>query len=87
MSTQVAVRLDPELLERLDWVMSRRSFENRAEAIRAAITQMARLEREREIDDQIIASYSATPQDSSEIPSPNFQAWDDLDEDDWSDWK
>ena len=85
-TTQVAVRLEPDLLERLDWLIVRCSFENRAEAIRTAIDELARREREREIDEQIIAAYTKMPQTDDDFIDPDFSSWDALDDEDWSEW-
>ena len=82
--------MEPALLERLDWLVARCSFENRAEAIRAAIERLAKQEREREIDEQIVEAYTRMPQTQDELEglgSPDFSAWDALDEEDWSDWE
>ena len=87
-TTQVAVRMESELLERLDWLVARCSFENRAEAIRAAIEKLAKQEREHEIDEQIIEAYTRMPQTGDELPvTRSFAAWDALDDEDWSDWE
>jgi metal-responsive CopG/Arc/MetJ family transcriptional regulator len=82
--------MEPELLQRLDWLVVRCSFDNRAEAIRDAIERVAAQEREREIDEQIIAAYTRMPQTPEELEwlsAPDFSAWDALDEEDWSDWE
>jgi Arc/MetJ-type ribon-helix-helix transcriptional regulator len=87
-TTQVAVRMEQELLERLDWLVVRCSFENRAEAIRAAIERLAKQEREREIDEQIVDAYTRMPQTEGELPSARvFSSWNELDDEDWSDWE
>ena len=89
-TTQVAVRMEQGLLERLDWLVVRCSFENRAEAIRAAIERLAKQEREREIDEQIIEAYTRMPQTADELDwlnNPDLSAWDALDDEDWSDWE
>jgi Arc/MetJ-type ribon-helix-helix transcriptional regulator len=89
-TTQIAVRMEAQLLERLDWLVVRCSFENRAEAIRAAIERLAKQERDSEIDEQIIAAYTRMPQTPEELESlsaPDFSAWDALDDEDWSDWE
>jgi Arc/MetJ-type ribon-helix-helix transcriptional regulator len=89
-TTQVAVRMERDLLERLDWLVVHGSFETRAEAIRAAIDSLAKQEREREIDEQIVAAYTRMPQTPAELEwlsTPDFSAWDALDDEDWSDWE
>ena len=87
-TTQVAVRMERDLLERLDWLVVHGSFENRAEAIRAAIESLAKQEREREIDEQIVDAYTRMPQTEEELPSARgFSSWNELDDEDWSDWE
>ncbi len=85
-STQIAVRMEPELLEKLDWLVVRCSFENRAEAIRSVIERVARVEREREIDEQIVAAYTRMPQTEEELAWSRKSDWSDLPDEDWSDW-
>ncbi len=78
--------MEAELLERLDWLVSRCSFENRAEAIRAAIEKLAKQEREREIDEQIIDAYTRMPQTEEELAWSRHNDWSNLPDEDWSDW-
>jgi Arc/MetJ-type ribon-helix-helix transcriptional regulator len=83
-TAQVAVRMDAELLERLDWLVARCSFENRADAIRSAIVALAKHEREREIDERIIDGYRRIPQTQDEIEWASRNYWGDLADEDWS---
>ncbi len=84
-TTQVAVRLDDELLQQLDWLVVRCSFENRAEALRSALGELARREREREIDEQIVAAYTAMPQTEEELEWAGSRGFPGLPDEDWSD--
>jgi Arc/MetJ-type ribon-helix-helix transcriptional regulator len=86
-TTQVAVRMEAELLEQLDWLVIRCEFDNRADAMRAAIAALAKRERDREIDEQIIAAYTRRPQTDDEVIRPDFSSWNELDDEDWSDWR
>jgi len=85
-TTQIAVRMEQELLERLDWLVVRCSFENRAEAIRAAIERLAKQERDNEIDEQIIEAYTRMPQTEEELEWSRHNDWSNLPDEDWSDW-
>jgi Arc/MetJ-type ribon-helix-helix transcriptional regulator len=85
-TTQVAVRIEQQLLERLDWLVVRCSFDNRAEAIRAAIEKLAKQEREREIDEQIVEAYTRMPQTEEELEWSRHNDWSNLPDEDWSDW-
>ncbi len=85
-TTQVAVRIDDELLERLDWLVVRCEYDSRADAIRAALIELADRERQREIGEQIAEGYRRIPQTAEEMAVPDFSTWDALDDEDWSDW-
>lgn len=82
----MAIRFDDDLLERLDWLVERCSFDSRAEAVRAALLEFAERERQREIGEQIAEGYRRIPQTAHELASPDFATWDALDDGDWSDW-
>lgn len=86
-TTQVAVRFDDDLLERLDWLVARCSFESRADAVRAALVQLAERERQREIGEQIAEGYRRIPQTADEIAWAHSGGFLGLpDDEDWSDW-
>ncbi len=87
MTTQLAVRLEDQHLAELDWLIVRCSFENRADVVRAAIAALAKAEREREIDERMIAAYTAMPQTTDELSWSRGNDWSALDDDDWSDWQ
>jgi metal-responsive CopG/Arc/MetJ family transcriptional regulator len=87
MTTQLAVRLEDRLLAELDWLIVRCSFENRADVVRAAIAALAKVERERDIDERMIAGYTAMPQTDDELSWCRGNDWSALDDDDWSDWQ
>lgn len=87
MSNQVAVRLTDDLLASLDWLVIRCDYENRAEAIRAALAAATKQERDREIDEQIRRAYQRMPETSSEHVTADLSVWDDLDDEDWSTWR
>lgn len=86
MTTQVAIRMNDQQLGDLDWIVVRCDFENRAEALRAALAEFVKREREREIDEKIVAAYTAMPQTDDEIIRADLSSWDRLDDEDWSDW-
>lgn len=84
-TSQIAVRMEPELLEELDWLVVRCSYENRAEAIRSVIERVAREERDREIGERIAEGYRRVPPADDEIAWSGRNDWSEFD-DDWSDW-
>ena len=84
--TQVAVRMNDELLGDLDWLVVRCAFENRAEAIRAALAELIKRERNREIDEQIVAAYTAMPQTADEVEWTGSRGFPGLPDDDWAEW-
>jgi metal-responsive CopG/Arc/MetJ family transcriptional regulator len=89
MTTQVAIRMNDQQLGDLDWIVVRCDFENRAEALRAALAAFVKREREREIDEQMIASYTAMPQTDDELAwseAASRRGFPGLPDEDWSDW-
>lgn len=74
------------MLERLDCLVARSTFENRAEIIRAALLELARREPAKEIDEQIEAGYLRIPQGIESVGHPDFTSWNRLDDEDWTDW-
>ena len=74
------------MLRDLDWVVVRCDFENRAEAVRAAIAEFAKRERDREIDERIVAAYTAMPQTADEIAGAGSRGFPGLADEDWSEW-
>ena len=84
-TTQVAVRLNDELLESLDWLVVRCSYENRAEAIRDALEELAKRERSKQIGEQIVEGYRRIPQTPEELTGTESGGFPGLDDDDdWS---
>jgi Arc/MetJ-type ribon-helix-helix transcriptional regulator len=83
-TTQVAVRLDDDLLESLDWLVVRCDYENRAEAIRTALRELARRERSREIGEQIADGYRRKPQTPAELDQVELGGFPGLPDEDWS---
>jgi metal-responsive CopG/Arc/MetJ family transcriptional regulator len=89
MTTQVAIRMSDQQLDDLDWIVVRCDFENRAEAIRAALAEFVKRERDREIDEKIVAAYTAMPQTHDEIAWVEASArrgFPGLPDEDWSEW-
>ncbi|HWL43777.1 MAG TPA: hypothetical protein VNQ73_12600 [Ilumatobacter sp.] len=86
-STQVAVRCNDQLLRDLDWLVIRCDYENRAEAIRAALQQVIDAERRREIGEQIAEGYRRIPQTDDEFVKSDLAHMDAEEGSfDWSDW-
>ncbi len=84
MSTQLAIRLPDDLLRDLDWVIIRRNYDSRAEAMRDALVKLIDQERRRQIDEQYIEAYTRMPQTEEEMADIPWQSWDLDGDDDWS---
>jgi Arc/MetJ-type ribon-helix-helix transcriptional regulator len=65
-SQQIAVRLDDDALVALDHAVASGRYPSRAAAIRAALEQLLREERERAIEDAYRRGYGEHPQDEAE---------------------
>ena len=86
-TTQVAVRLDEQSIEDLDWLVVRCSYENRAEAIRAALGELTRRERSREVGEQIAEGYRRIPQTEEELDwASSLPLFPGLPDEDWEGW-
>jgi len=84
-TTQVAVRMDDEMVALLDWLVVRGPFENRAEVVRRAVEELGRREHSRSVDESIAAGYRRVPATQSEA-SPDFTVWNQLDDGEWGQW-
>ncbi len=63
MSTQIAVRLPEDELERLDAAVARGTFASRAAAVRAGLGRVLAEEREAQIAESYRRAYAAEPGD------------------------
>ncbi len=88
MPTQLAVRLDEELIDGLDWLVVRCHYANRTDAIREAIRTVLAEQRRREIDDEYVEAYARLPQTEEESAHLKYQSFANLDDDPGSleDW-
>ena len=78
MTTQVPVRLTKEDLSALDALVESGEFKNRSEALRAALAELLRERREREIEDAYRRGYGKYPQEEwiGVAGLAAFAAWD-----------
>lgn len=60
-SEQIAVRLNSELLAKLDDLVDRGEFDSRAAAVRRGLEIVLRLATESRIDEAVVAGYTQTP--------------------------
>lgn len=63
MTIQIPIRIPDRDLAELDAAIARGRFKNRSEALRSALRQLLREERERAIDEAYRRGYGAHPQD------------------------
>jgi Arc/MetJ-type ribon-helix-helix transcriptional regulator len=63
---QIAVRLPPDLLVRLDDLVRRGIYESRAAAVRAGVEAIAEIEQRRALDRSIVEGYRQTPTSADE---------------------
>lgn len=66
-TTQIAVRLDRDLLTRVDDVVASGAYESRADIVRAGVQFVLELERRREIDRAYIEGYRRVPVTDEEM--------------------
>ena len=58
---QIAVRLSEDLLEGIDELVERGTYESRAAAVRAGLELLVELARRRAVDDAIVQGYEQIP--------------------------
>ena len=66
MAVQIAVRLPEDLLREIDRLVERHQFSNRTDAVRAALDQLVRNTKQREMDDAIAAGYTRVPDEPAD---------------------
>lgn len=83
LGTQIAVRLDDEVLDRLDELISQGRFDSRAQAVRQAIRWMLEAERRRAVGEAIIDGYRRIPQTDEELARAEANVRRLIDEEPW----
>lgn len=86
MSTQIAVRLTTDQLERLDWIVHRSSLPSRADAVRTALDELERRLRSEQIDQAIVAGYTRLPETDEEIAEAARLTLGSIAEEPWEKW-
>lgn len=66
MSEQIAVRIPDDLAGQLSALVAEDHYPTLADAVRTAIRNLVELEKEREIDERIIAGYRRVPPTEAE---------------------
>ncbi len=86
MPTQLAIRLQDDLVKDLDWVVHRLHYDSRTEAMRDALIRLIDQERRREIGEQIADGYRRMPQTEEEIGASDQAFFDSVDDEPWDKW-
>ncbi|MEX0757882.1 MAG: ribbon-helix-helix domain-containing protein [Acidimicrobiia bacterium] len=63
--SQIVTQLDEDLVRQVDQLVKDGTFESRSEAVRVALAALVDTHRRRRTSDQIVASYTAQPQDET----------------------
>ncbi len=67
MTTQLAIRLQDDLLTQIDDLIQRGRYSNRTEFMRIAFEDLVARERRRRIDEQYVEAYTRMPETEEEI--------------------
>ncbi|MEX2280588.1 MAG: ribbon-helix-helix domain-containing protein [Acidimicrobiia bacterium] len=62
---QIVARIEEDLVRRVDQLVEDGTFESRSEAVRVALAAIVDTHRRRRTGDQIVAGYTAQPQDET----------------------
>lgn len=84
MSTeQIAVRLPPEQLAKLDELVERGGYASRAAVVRAGIDAIAEFEQRRRIDEAIVEGYRRIPPTAAETAAATASLREAIAEEPW----
>lgn len=86
MSTQIAVRLTDDELEKLDWIVVHCELGSRADGVRIALDALQDRLRRDEIGRQIVEGYRRMPETEEEIAEAHRLSLESIDEEPWERW-
>ncbi|MDQ3645669.1 MAG: ribbon-helix-helix protein, CopG family [Actinomycetota bacterium] len=80
---QIAVRIPEELLAKLDELVRSGAYESRADAVRAGLETIARIDERRSIDRSILEGYRQHPPTPAEDAAASSSLRDAIEEESW----
>lgn len=83
MSEQIAVRIPSPLAESLEDLVTRGTFETKAEAIRVALEALVEAERRKRVGELIADGYRRIPQDDEDVEAARIAAIRSIEEEPW----
>ncbi len=81
--TQLVTRVDDELMDRVDLVISWGDMQNRSEFVRQALTELVERKMRERVGQQIVDGYRRLPQTEAEIGDTSRVAVDMISEEPW----
>lgn len=86
MTTQIAVKLPPELVRELDRLVARGEFNSRSQAVRSGLEELVSARRRQEIDRQYRLAFERRPETDAELADATRLAVESIDEEPWERW-
>lgn len=86
MTVQIAVKLPDDLVTRIDELVQRGHFRNRSEAVREALTLLARTSRDRALDQAFVDGFEAFPEQPEELADAHRLAVETISAEPWEKW-
>lgn len=86
MTVQIAVKLSRELIEELDDLIARGTFESRSQAVRQGLEAVVAAQRRREIDQRYRAAFDEAPETEQEIAEATRLAVQSIRDEPWERW-
>ena len=83
MSEQITVRIPSPLAESLEDLVTRGTFETKAEAIRVALEALVDAERRKRVGESIADGYRRIPQDDEDVEAARVAAIRSIEEEPW----
>ncbi len=86
MTTQIAVKLPPELVRELDRLVARGEFNSRSQAVRSGLEELVSARRRHEIDRQYGVAFERLPETDEELADATRLAVESINEEPWERW-
>ncbi len=86
MASQIAVKISPELLARLDELVARGEFRSRSAAVRLGLETVLAAQKRRAIDSAFRDAFNEKPETEEELRDAKRLAVEAINEEPWEKW-
>lgn len=86
MTTQIAIKVPDELLDKVDRLVEQGAFESRSQAVRSGLESVVVERRRQEIDQRYRDAFARIPETDEELADATRQAVASIREEPWERW-